>query len=155
MDPTGLLGVVVGVVGRGIHALTHRQRIVFRADTKETLLAYFEEGRSVIARQGTIRIYNGGPGRVTVNGAGWEAEDGTRVEAGLPSNRTVEPGEPEIVAAASPTEILKAQDEHGGLARIYVELAGSDKPHRRNLPKEWIGAVRELEARDLADSRRP
>ena len=107
----------------------------------------YDEANTAYSRRGTIRIYNGGPGRVTVNAAGWEAKDGTRVEAHVPRKRTLEPGDPELDASGDPKKLVAAHDTHGGLLRMYVELAGEDKPRRRDLPKDWIGKVRTLAER--------
>jgi hypothetical protein len=154
MEPTGLLGPLVGIVGKILDVIRGRQRLVLRADVHESLMLYIDKETNFTLRRGTIWIYNGGPARVTVNGAGWEAKDGTRVEAFVPTKRTVEPGEPEIEASGDPARLLRANDEHGGLVRMYVELAGDEKPRRRNLPPDWIGKVRELAEHDRRDSRR-
>ncbi len=98
-----------------------------RADTAERMLASFypyDDASTLITRYGLILVYNGGPGRVTINEAGWEAKDGSRVEAFVRHERTIEPGSPEFEATGDATAIVKAHDEHGGLVRMYVPPRG-------------------------------
>jgi hypothetical protein len=87
---------------------------------------------------------------VTVNRAGWEAKDGTRIEADVPSASTLEPGGKELVATGDPRKLVQAHGDRSGLVRMYVELAGDKKARREKLPADWMGKVRAL-----ADRERP
>jgi hypothetical protein len=153
MEPTGLLGPLVGIVGKIVDYIRGRQSVRMRADVMESEPIPGGPTRFFV-RRGVISIYNGGPMRFTVRAAGWEARDGTAVEADLPRQRTLDPGDPEMKATGFPAELLRAHDEHHGLVRMYVELAGEVDPRGRNLPRDWIRKVRELAERDRRDSRR-
>jgi len=112
MDPFGLVAALVGFVER---LFTRRQRIVLRADVAERALMSvypYDDAHTVVNRIALIRIYNGGPSRVTVNAAGWEAKDGTRTEAYVPSDSTLEPGAAELEATGDPAALVRAHDGH-------------------------------------------
>jgi hypothetical protein len=148
MDPFGLIPAIAGFFERYV---ARRQRITLRADTAEhaMLSVYpYDEAHTVVNRLGIIRIHNGGPSRVTINGAGWEAKDGTTVEAHLPRASTLDPGDPELTATGDPTKLVDAGEAHGGLVRMYVEVAGEAKRRNSNLPAEWITKVRVLAGKD-------
>ena len=144
------VGVLAAVLRFLWDFVRRRERLIIRAGTHERMLAAFSEsGTSVYSRSGVIRIYNVGPGRVTVNSAGWVARDGTAFEAEMPmTGRTLEPGMAELAATRSVHRLLEAHERHGGLTGMYVTLAGQDKPLRAGLPPTWIDDVRGLAARE-------
>jgi hypothetical protein len=143
-----VVGVAVGVLSLGLAIWTRRTRIRLRLDTSETLLALFGRGPALMARHGVLRAYNAGSSPITVNAAGWEAKDGTRVEAHVPEPVTLSPGGPELEAAADVGKLVAAHDQHGGLVTMYVELAGETKPRTATVPPDWLPKVRELAAKD-------
>ena len=149
MDVTGVIGIVANLLGTVLRI--PRQRVALRADTYERVLMSIggEPDSTVYTRRGVIFVYNGGPGRVTVNGAGWEAKDGTLTEADVPWNdKTLEPGGPELEATGDPAELIRCHEAHGGLVRMFVNLAGDEKPRRRKLPDGWITKLRTIGAAD-------
>jgi hypothetical protein len=97
---------------------------------------------------GTIRVYNGGPQRVTVNEEWWETKDGIRVEAFVPHERSINPGDPELILSADSDALVRASEEHGGLTKVAVLLAGEDKPREAKIPKGWLEQLRALRERE-------
>jgi hypothetical protein len=90
MDPFGIVAAFAGFVER---YLIRRRRISLRADAGTQPL--MSDGvHTVSTRQAWLYVYNGGPGRITINGAGWEARDGTRVAAKVLRSKHSRSGRP-------------------------------------------------------------
>lgn len=148
MDPTGPIGTLISLVARVVGG---RLNVKFWADTQNQMIAHI--GVPIYARHGVIRVHNGGSRRFTLNEAGWEARDGTRVVAHIAHDKkTLEPGGPEVTATGAPEDLLRAHDKSATLVRMYVHLAGEEKARFRKLPSGWIERVRELRKQDAAES---
>jgi hypothetical protein len=57
---------------------------------------------------------------------------------------TLDPGDPELRLSVHADTLNRADVEHGGLARIYVEVAGDSKPVKRKVPADVLAKVRSL-----------
>ena len=95
-----------------------------------------------------IKVYNAGPNRVTVNEGWFEAKDRTRVDAFVPRESSLAPGDRELLLTAPRDALTATHDEHGGIVKMCVLLAGRDKPAEENVRDGWIDAVRALQDRD-------
>lgn len=130
------------------HGQATSGRIVIRAGTERKFLGGTVGGPWFYSCSGAIRVYNGGPQRVTVNEGWWLAKDGIRVEAYVPRQATLTPGDPELLLTADRDDLVRAHEAHGGLVKMAVLLAGDDGPHEEKVPAGWTGELMTLQDRD-------
>ena len=126
----------------------NRQRLVIRADKERKFLVGVAGGPWFYSCSGAIKVYNAGPDRVTVNEGWFEAKDGTRVMAYVPRAASLTPGDPELWLTAPRDALAATHEEHGGIVKMCVLLAGADKPAEEKVPDGWIDEVRALKDRD-------
>lgn len=140
----GILQLVANLVGA---YLLGRRWPWIRLDVVEDVSPLFARDADVVdlapSYSGVIRVDNPGRVRFTVNGAGWLAADGETLEADLPTERTLEPGGPELHATISARALLAFAREHRGLTWGYVQLAGEDRPRRRRVDHRWRTQIRD------------
>ena len=107
--------------------------MVIRADTERRFLIGTVGGPWFYSCSGVIKVYNAGPNRVTAN-------EGVVRGQGRHTGRGVRPAR---VQPDAPRDALAAtHDEHGGIVKMCVLLAGADKLAEEKVRDAWIDEVR-------------
>lgn len=138
------------IVGWVLDQLPPRRYLRVRHDVREgkvwAAVAYQGGGgKTFTSYEAAIRVNNSGKTRVTVEGAGWIAADGEKLEAWGPET-TLEPGGPTHDLTNSVDEVLKFGRAHRGIQKAYVRVAGEDEPRIYPVSNEWRTKVRDAAA---------
>ena len=154
------MGFVEAIFGRlfgwavdAIESLIGKQRALrLRLDTRErVMMATLGPGGSMVMDyDGLIRIHNSGRDRLTVNRSGLVAKDGTTLVAFPPRPETLEPGGKELVASLGAGEIVSLAGDHGGLHKVFVEVAGEAKVRHYGIRDDWLPEVAAIAAKPLS-----
>jgi hypothetical protein len=136
--------------------LRRRPAIRVRPGVREESAGFMgtiDGGVGAWSRDAALWVHNSGQTQFTVNEAGWEAGDGTRLAGDFgDATRTLAPGGPELLVTKSATEVVALHDQHSGVTHLFVVLAGADEPYRKRVPETWIGKVREVASRPTVTS---